>query len=394
MATREITSAGLTVKTLDEIREDLRDEIHASSQFGESASVGSSSVIGQLIDIHAESISQLDELAQALYDAFDIDSAEGVPLDNLVSLLGIIRKAATYSTVTLTLSGTPSTVIPLGSRARVPDGTIFALDAEATIGGGGTVDAAATATETGPLEAAAGSITEIVDAVSGWDSVTNSADAIVGTNIETDSEFKIRREQSLAIGGNCTDYAIRAALEQLDGVQHATVISNRTSTTDSYGIPGKSLRSILWPTGLDEEEVAETIWKTSPAGIRIDGDEEYTITDDQGYNQTVRFSYAGELLLYLEATITTKIGYPLGGDDLVKTAMLNFGNSLRPGDNVEPDHFEAHVLNDPSDSVTGIAAITVTAKIGSWPGGGDTAPIEINLDQIARFDSARILVTS
>lgn len=394
MATRELTAAGLTVKTTDEVRDDLRDAVHGSSEFGEETSVGSSSVMGQIIDVHAASISDLDDMAQAVYDAFNLDAAEGVSLDNLAALVGLVRKAATYSTVILTLGGTPTTVIPSGSRARVPDGTIVALDAEATIGGGGTVDAAATATETGPLEAAAGSITEIVDAVSGWDTVTNAEDATLGTNVETDEELLARRERSLAVGGNCTDQAIRANLEALPDVTSASVISNRTLVTDSYGIPGKAFLAVLWPTGLDEERVAETIWLSAPAGIRAHGDEEYVITDDQDYQQTVRFSYATPQEVYLVANVTTKTGYPLDGDDLVEIALLNHGNTFRPGQNVEPDYFEGYVLYDSDDQVEGIAAITVLAKIGGWPGAGDDAPISIDLTDIADFDSARIQVNS
>jgi len=395
MATREITAAGLTVKTTDEVREDLRDAIHGSSEFGEETSVGSSSVMGQIIDVHADSISEMDDLAQALYDAFNLDSAEGVALDNLASLVGVIRKAATYSTVTLTLGGVATTVIPAGSRARVPDGTIFAIDEEATIGGGGTVDADATATETGPLEAAAGSVTEIVDAVSGWNTVTNAADATLGTNTETDEELLARRERSLAIGGNCTDQAIRANLEQLEDITSATVISNRTLVTDSFGIPGKAFLCVLWPdSGIDEDRVAETIWASMPAGIYPHGSEEKLITDDQGYEQTVRFEYATPLSIYLIANVTTKAGYPIDGDDLIENALLNFGNAFRPGQNVEPDYFEGYVLYDSNDRVEGIAAITILAKVGGWPGGGDDVPIDISLVNIADFDSARIQVNS
>lgn len=394
MGTREITAAGLTVKTTDEVRDDLRDAIHGSSEFGEDTSVGSSSVLGQILDVHAASISDLDDLAQAVYDAFNLDNAEGVSLDNLAALVGLTRKAATYSTATLTLGGTPTTVIAAGKRARVPDGTIVALDAEATIGGGGTVDAAATATETGPLEAAAGSITEIVDAVSGWDTVTNAEDATEGTNVETDEELLARRERSLAVGGNCTDQAIRANLEALPDVTSASVISNRTLITDAYGIPGKAFLAVLWPTGLDEDRIAETIWLSMPAGIRPHGDEELTITDDQGYEQTVRFSYATEQEIYLVANVTTETGYPVGGDDLVKAALLNFGNTHRPGQDVQPDYFEGYCLFDSDDRVTGIAAITVLAKIGGAPGAGDTDPIPIDLTDIADFDSSRITVNS
>lgn len=392
--TREITSAGLTIQTLAETRQEMVDAVHASSEFGPEVPTGPETPEGQIIDVVATQLSELDELAQALYDTRDPDGATGAPLDNIGAYSGAVRKDGTFSTITLTLGGTPTTVIAAGKRARVPDGPIFALDAEATIGGGGTVDAAATCTTEGPNEAAATACDEIVDAVFGWDTVTNAADAVLGTNDETNPEFRDRRERSFALGGNCTDPALRAKLEAVAGVTHATVISNRELTTDSDGIPGKSFRCVLWPTGLDGPTIAEVIYRSGPMGIRSDGDQEYTVTDDQSYSQVHRFSYAVEQEIYLHAEVTEKAGYPATGDDLVKAALLAFGNTHRPGDDVEPDFFEGYVLYDTDDRVLGIAAITVTAKIGGAPAGGDTAPIPISLTQIARFDTTRITVTS
>jgi len=394
MATREITAAGITVKTLAETRQDMVDAIHASSEFGPDVPTGPETPEGQIIGVVATQISELDELAQSVYDTRDPDNATGAPLDNIGAYSGAIRKDGTFSTAVATLGGTPSTVIAAGKRARVPDGPIFAIDAEATIGGGGTVDAPVTCTEDGPNEAAAGSITEIVDAVSGWDTVTNAADATLGTNDETDQEFRDRREGSFALGGNCTDPAIRAKMEALAGVTHATCISNRTSVTDANGIRGKGFMVVLWPTGLDGPTVAEALWPCVATAGDPNGDQEYNITDDQGQTQVMRFQYADEQEVYLHAEVTEKTGYPTDGDDLVKAALLAFGNTHNPGDDVEPDFFEAYVLKDPDDMVAGISAITVTAKIGGAPGAGDTDPIPIALTEIARFDSTRITVTS
>jgi hypothetical protein len=352
-------------------------------------------VVGNLIASVSPQIADQDDMAQAVYDAFDPDTAEGVQLDNICALVGVIRKAATYTTAILTLGGTPSTVIPAGSKARKPDGVIVALDAEATIGGGGDVTAAATATVAGALEAASGSIDTIVDPVAGWDTVTNAADATIGRNLETDPELRARRERNLSAAGSTTDQAKRTALEEITEITHATCISNRELTADSNGIPGKAFRCVIWPaSGIDEDEVAQTIWEHMGGGIRPDGAVGKTITDDQNYSQTIRFSYATQLLLYLDAQVTTKEGYPASGDDLVKTALLNWANLNRPGDDVEPDHGEGYVLYHATDQVPGISAITLTAKIGGAPGAGDTAPITIELTEIAIPDSTRITVTS
>ena len=140
MATREVTSAGITVKTLAESRRDMVDAVHASSEFGPEIPTGPETAEGQIIGVVATQLSELDELAQSLYDTRDPDGATGAPLDNIGAYSGAVRKAGTFSTVTGTLGGTPSTVIAAGKRGRIPDGPIFALDEEVTIGGGGTIE--------------------------------------------------------------------------------------------------------------------------------------------------------------------------------------------------------------------------------------------------------------
>jgi uncharacterized phage protein gp47/JayE len=401
MANRQLTAAGLEVKTEDEVRQDLVDAIHASAKFGAKANTGANRALGQAVDVHAASISEQDDMIQAVYDAFNLNNSSGVQLDNLVALRGMTRKAATPSTSTLTLGGTPSTVIAAGKRSRIPDGTLWGLDSPATIGGGGTVDAASTCTTTGPEEAAATAINTIFDAVSGWTSVTNAADAIAGTAQETDAELRLRFARSFALGGSATDHAIRAAIEAIAGVTHATVISNRDPDTDGNGIPGHAFRSIVWPTlsASIELQVADAIFKTQPAGIRPDGAEEFTVTDNQTYDQPVRFSYATEQQLYLTANITAGPAYPAAGDTLVAAALLAFGNGMHdPGINVRPDQFEAICqlgyipLN--IEAIPGIDEIEVLAKIGGAPGAGDTGMITISLLDIARFDSGRITVNS
>jgi hypothetical protein len=393
MATAELTAAGLIVKRIDEIRTDLREAILASSQFGAGTNVGDDSAIGQILDAIATQLGELHELLQAVYDSFNVDNAEGTALDNLAGLSGVIREAATFSTAVLTLGGTPATVIPAGSQAQVPETTkYFALDEDATIGGGGTVDAQATATSSGPVEAAAGSITEITTPVSGWDTVTNAADATLGEDEETDSEYRERLSASFSIGGTSTDHAIRARVEQLADVSAAVCISNRSLVTDANGIPGTAFRVVVWPDTADGPTIAEEIWGPAgmPAGIYSDGDEEYSVTDAQGYAQIVRFSFATELEIYWDITVTSNADYPADGDDLVEAAVLAYGNGLSVNEDVLP----IGAINEIYDNVPGVDHLVVLVAAGAPPGGGDTDPVDVGLTQISDHDSTRITVTS
>jgi hypothetical protein len=374
------------------------EDIQDSSEFGEDAQTGADKALGQLIDPPADRIGEVWEQEQAIYDAWDQDAAEGVQLDNLGKIAGVAREPATASTGILTLGGTPTTFIPSGSRSRVPGGGIFAHDEDATIGGGGTVDVPGTATETGPIEAAAGSITEIVDPVVGWDTVTNAADAAIGRDIESDAAYRARIRESKSAAGTSTDQAMRAALVALDAITAASVVSNRQIETDALGIPGKAFRAVVWPdtlTTAEKQLTAEVIWNHLPLGIYSDGsDVVATVVDSQGKSQTVRFDFADQVPIWWEIDVTPETGYPSNGDDLVEAAILAYGQALLVGDDVDPIKAE-RLITDPTDNpyyVPGVKHLVTRVGKASSPTG--TTPVIIEDTEISTHASARITVDS
>lgn len=381
-----LTTTGLVIKRLDDIRTDLR--ARARQLLGPKVQLASDTVFGQLIDLFSIEIALVWSLLRQVYDAFDPESAEGEQLDNVCTFGGLRRLPATKSVATQTLLGDPGTVVPLGTTFRVDGGPRFLTQSEATIGPGGTASVTIAAEETGPIEAPAGTITTIVTPVSGLDDVTNAADAVLGRNIEKDEEFRQRREESLQIVGAGPDQAIRARLEQLANVQAAVVISNREMTTDANGIPPKDFLPVIWPATVDPASIIAAIWGTQPAGIDSHGSESGTVIDGQGYEQDVSFSYATELAIYVEMIVSTDTNYPADGDDQIAAAVLAAGQKLSVGDDVL-----LWKLEYASGNVPGILTIEARAKVGSAPGVWDTTNLPVSLTEIARFDSARITVT-
>jgi uncharacterized phage protein gp47/JayE len=384
-----IGPAGLTVLTTEEVRENLQEAIR--SAFGAATAIGPNSVFGQLIDVFAVALGEMYDLVQSVYDGTDPDSAQGIQQDHVATMSGLTRESATYSSALLTLSGTPATVIPALSRVRIgADGSMFELDAEATIGGGGTVtDVASTSLETGEIEAPAGTIDTIVDAVAGWTGVTNPADALEGNVVETDSEVIRRRQNSLGIGGGSTDHTLRAQLQQLSVVDGAYVIENKTLVTDSKGVPGNSLRCVLWPTGLSGDDIAPTLWAYRGQGVLLDGTESAVVTDSQNKSQTVYWSYATTINIYCTITVTQSGdgGYPSGGDALVQTAALNYIQSLDMAADVEPAQISAAILAE----VPGIAKLVI--KLGTAPTPTAEVAIPVDVDEIASTQSSWVIVT-
>ena len=85
------------------------------------------------------------------------------------------------------------------------------------------------AQEYGPIPAPAGSLTEILTPVAGWQTINNFDAGVTGRFQETDEELRIRRAVSLRVLGNATVEAIRSRLlQEVSGVTSVNIFENVT----------------------------------------------------------------------------------------------------------------------------------------------------------------------
>jgi hypothetical protein len=385
-----LTPNGLDIKRLEEIKADMITRARSPEYFGPGLAAGEDTPIGHIFGLTATPIAEVWELAQQEYDSRNPNAAEGISLDNLGSIVGVEREPARKTAVTLTCTGTNGTLIPQGSIVRITNGASFITDDPVTIPVSGTIDVAASAEEYGPIEAPAGTVDDIVTVIAGWDAATNAEDGTLGRLIETDEDYRLRRLSSLQGIGNATDLAIQAHISDLDSVDASACVSNRTLVTDSNGIPGKAFRVVVWPVqqASDELLVAEEIWRSMPSGIYSDGAEAFLIQDSQGYIQTVRFSYAVEVDIYVTVNLTYDGLYT--GDDAVKGSVLNYGSSLSIGGDV----ILLVMLLTIANENTGIVSMEILASKTGVPGPSDDVNIPISVLEIAAFDVANITVNS
>jgi len=79
----------------------------------------------------------------------------------------------------------------------------------------------------GPIPCPVNTLTFIVTAIAGWNSVNNSVAGNTGTLIETDAQLRIRRQNSIKLLGSATVEAITAGiLQNVAGVTSCTVFEN------------------------------------------------------------------------------------------------------------------------------------------------------------------------
>jgi len=383
-----LTTDGLVIPRLADLRSAFRSR--AATLLGAAYATGAESPLGELIDAFSAPFAAGYELLQQVYNAFSLNSATGASLDNVGDWNGVAREPATKSTAVLTLGGTVGIVVPAGREAGIENGTSWITLADATIGAGGTVTVAAEASEFGPLEASAGTIDQIVTAVSGWATVTNASAAAVGQDIESDSTYRARIRNSRAIVGGSNDASLRSQLENEDDIIAATVISNRTNLTDGFGIPPHAFRAVIWPATADPEVIAALIWTSDPSGIEPDGAVSATVEDTKGNIQTVKWSWADEQVLYLDAIITRTSAYPADGDAQVEAALAAAFSALSVGDDVVVLDGICAV----KAAVPGILTFVLEAKIGSVPTPSDIVNIAIDRTQKVTLDTANITVVS
>lgn len=378
-----ILPEGFVIKPLSVILSELNDEFR--NVFGESINLDPEAPDGQINGVFSNSHSDLWELCEEAYNAYNPAAAVGVALDNLAALNGLTRLEATGSRALIDVTGVNGTLIPTGSLVEADDGLQFATESDITIAGG-VGSAYASATETGPRIAVAGSITTIVNPIAGWTTVDNAADAVEGTDEETDAELRVRRTASVAFPSQSLLDSIFSSIANLDGVTSVTVLENDTGAVDGNGQAAHSVQAVV--TGGDEDEIAEAIFVEKPVGIATDGTTTIQVEDLQGVDRDIKFTRPAEVDIYVEIDLTTTPDYPIGGDDLIKQAIVDYAQAnFGASDDVIYTRLYTPINSIPGHQVDDLQIGT------SFPAAG-TSNIAIAFNQISNFTTANIVVNS
>ena len=304
MTTYGLTATGFVRKRLEDILEDVKTELENSGYFPTSIDLDRFPVLETFLGACLRPCADAWELAEDVHKAFDPDEATGTSQDGCCALVGVARIAESYSTATVTATGTVGTVIAAGKTvSHNVTGTRWDTLAEATIGAGGTVDISVQAQTAGVVPAIAGTLTVIETPVAGWDSVTNAADATVGRAEETDSELRLRRAQSLQVIGAGTVEAIRARLKaDVEDLTEALVIENDGDVDDGDGRPPHSFEAVVAGSAT-AQDVADKIWEVKGAGIKAHGDNTQAVTDSMGFSHDMEYSDATEVEIWIRVEL-------------------------------------------------------------------------------------------
>lgn len=254
------------------------------------------------------------------------------------------------------------------------------------------------AEETGAIQTLAGTLIEIETTVDGLDGVFNRYDLVTGRNEETDTELRQRYLESLAVTGVGTLDAIVAAVKRVQGVSDASGVENDTETTDSDGLPPKSFKIVV--VGGQNDNIAQAIWDTKPAGIRAFGTIFGTAYDLGSLPHNVYFSRP------MPKYVFVKVAYSLYDEeslnipeqdihDRIVQGINAYGRTLKVGNDVIPNRIYGHIY----DVIQGIEINEIKVALSNnqaVPPSDDqytTARITIDGDQYTVWESSQYTIT-
>lgn len=299
--------------------------------YGTDAYLEPDSKDGQMVAVFALAVHDANNTAIQVYNSFSPSSGMTDALTRNVKINGIARKAATNSTVDVTLTGTAGTTITNGSM-KDANGIIWNLPETVTIDASGAVTVTATCANSGAVAAVAGSITKINTPTRGWTAVLNANAATVGTAAETDAQLRIRQAQSVAIPSLTPFEAVDGAIANVSGVTRHKLYENDTGSVDSNGIPAHSIAAIV--DGGDVTDIAQTIRGKKGQGVSTYGSTTVTVPDKYDNPHAISFSRSTDVPIYIAITLKVFTGYTTQIGEQIKQAIANYINGLTIGDDV------------------------------------------------------------
>ncbi|SUF57505.1 baseplate J/gp47 family protein [Salmonella enterica] len=327
-----INSTGVIMPDTADVREEVCDEYRGV--FGDDVITDDWTPQGVLINSETKARTAVIENNATLANQINPNIATGVFLDAIWALTGGQRRNATYSQVTGKCSGVAGSIIPAGSRARTKNGDEFAALEEATIGDLGYVYVVFQATETGPVPTPAGSLVQIIDAVLGWETVTNEAVGSLGQDVQSDVSARSTRRKTLALQGVSTTEAITSALYNVPGVKSLTFRENIESVERIIdGVTMKPHSIYACVNGGTDEAIGEALLVSKSAGCGFNGNTTVNVTDPvSGQVYIVQFSRPEEITTLMRVYVSSRAMSTVQIQNAVRLAIVDYTRGEQDGE--------------------------------------------------------------
>lgn len=386
MSLFKVTADGLITVDSSLIKENFEDAYKQA--LGADLNIEAGTAQGQLIISDTKMLTYAQEQGVNIANSFSVLSASGKALDVAAGFWGYYRKTAQKSVARCLLTGKSGVTIPSGSL--ISDGTneFEALD-NITISET-TTYAQFQAVESGAISCEANTLTTIITAIDGWDSVTNPTSGVLGYDVESDNQFRQRITANLLnIRARGELGSIMDNIAQLDGV--LSVIVRENPANESITIDEQELQphSILVSVvGGEESNIAQSIYGQKAAGIGTNGQVQISYQDS---NSGITFNYRivrPEFInLQVNVNYAENLFTPIDIDDKIKSAILEYvtSNSFKIGDLIS-----GYVLARALDGFKYADLVSIKVKIS---GNDWFDSVKTTISQIAVLTADNITVT-
>lgn len=394
----EITETGYQLKNQNEWFSEERDRYLVIDA---NWNLDVSTPDGLKLATDSEVWANLDELGQSSYNSKDPNKAKGLDLDILAAITGTFRDQGTFSTVTLTLAGTPGAVITEGSIVESSvDESRWTIVGNHTLAGNGEATAQATANVVGSTQASIDTITRIISTVAGWQTVTNPGPAVPGTDVQSDAELRLARNNGVSRPGNNQVDSMFGEIQAVVDVTRVKIYENDTGSVDGNGLPAHSIAPVV-EGGTDADVALAVYFKKNPgvalhaAGTSV---VESVTSPVTGNEKDITFSRPIAVVINVAVTVEDDGSLPGDVDDLIEQAILDYalGETTTTEDNFNQlgfDIAEDVVLSriyTPINSVIGSFGNSYVSVL-TLNGGG--ANIAIAFNELSQWLAGNIVVT-
>lgn len=343
-----ITNAGFEVASYPEIREALVQRM--KEIYGSDIDVSTGSADGIWIESLSLVINNILQSFLQLNANLNPDTATGIYLDVLSSLTNVIRKRATKSKASVLLLNNGAEDITINQSSDVPfqlvdkAGVTWSVTSQnVTLVGTKTRDANPTkygasykgesviceCDEYGSIRAEKGWIDDTME-LNGNIVVTQEETAQVGSNAETDSELRARRNSYLASNSRTVTEGLTSSLLDITGIKDCLVYSNNTNgeihtdSGDRTPIPAHSIYVVLRYddfVSVSDSDVASIIYNKMTPGIATTKPSDtstavtYNMLTDVGIAQPIYWKKAKGIAPHVVITITPNEYFASGTED-------------------------------------------------------------------------------
>ena len=239
----------------------------------------------------------------------------------------------------------------------------------------------------GAIDSPVGTITQIIDTISGLDSAINDIPVSVGNDADTDETLRQRWSASLYNRGSANIQAVRASVLECIGVNKAVVIENSGDVIDEDGLLPHSIEVIA--EGGNEKDIANAIFNKKSGGIQTNGTQVIEIQDNlTEKTYPIRFNRPTAKPIFVKVDVYDYAEEDWSNNNVnnIKQAIIDYGGQLLFGEDVIIQRFYGPIYS----STKGIGRIEVQTSTDGVSYSTSNVPISVR--EVATFEFSDIEV--